>query len=98
MVDIDSIKHGDIVKIVDNWGDWCFQNPDGLMDRWLGKIMTVRRHSRSSESLRMYEDAERWRWYPQAIDYVVSNEPPNDDIKLVEPTRKQLDNLLFGQK
>ena len=35
-------KVGDKVRIVSKWGKGCFQNPNGEMDKWLGKIMTVR--------------------------------------------------------
>ena len=35
-------KVGDKVRIVSKWGKGCFQSPNGEMDKWLGKIMTVR--------------------------------------------------------
>ena len=35
-------KAGDKVRIVSKWGKGCFQSPNGEMDKWLGKIMTVR--------------------------------------------------------
>ena len=35
-------KVGDKVRIVSKWGKGWFQSPNGEMDKWLGKIMTVR--------------------------------------------------------
>ena len=35
-------KVGDRVRIVSKWGDGCNQNLKGKMDKWLGKVMTVR--------------------------------------------------------
>ena len=35
-------KVGDKVRIVSKWGKGCCQNPNGEMDKWLGKVMTVR--------------------------------------------------------
>ena len=33
---------GDKVKIVDKWNEHTYQNRDGEMDKWLGKVMTIR--------------------------------------------------------
>lgn len=33
---------GDRVRIVSEWNDGCYQNPEGLMNRWLGKTMTIK--------------------------------------------------------
>ena len=35
-------KVGDKVRIVSEWGKGCCQSLNGKMDKWLGKIMTVR--------------------------------------------------------
>ena len=35
-------KVGDKVRIVSKWGEGCNQNLKGKMDKWLGKVMTVR--------------------------------------------------------
>ena len=35
-------KVGDKVRIVSKWGKGCCQIPNGKMDKWLGKVMTVR--------------------------------------------------------
>ena len=35
-------KVGNKVRIVCEWGEGCHQSPDGKMDKWLGKVMTIR--------------------------------------------------------
>lgn len=68
-------KVGDKVRIVSKWGDGCHQNPDGGMDKWLGKVMTIRKveHNIYGERYRMVEDKHEvcfdcgWTWYPAAI-------------------------------
>lgn len=35
-------KVGDKVRIVSKWGEGCCQNRQGKMDKWLGKVMTIR--------------------------------------------------------
>lgn len=35
-------KVGDKVRIVRKWGEGCHQNSKGMMDKWLGKVMTIR--------------------------------------------------------
>lgn len=35
-------KVGDKVRIVSKWGKGCHPNPEGRMDKWLGKVMTIR--------------------------------------------------------
>ena len=47
-------KVGDKVRIVSKWGKDCYQNKEGRMDKWLGKVMTVRRAD--SSIYRMVED------------------------------------------
>ncbi len=37
-------KVGDKVRIVSKWGKDCHQNSEGKMDKWLGKVMTIRDH------------------------------------------------------
>ena len=63
-------KAGDKVRIVSKWGKGCFQSPNGEMDKWLGKIMTVRYVG--TKLYRMAEDIkdnERggWVWSENCI-------------------------------
>lgn len=63
-------KVGDKVRIVSKWGKDCCQNKKGEMDKWLGKVMTVK--SAGETSYRMVEDAEDnvgygWCWTENCI-------------------------------
>lgn len=60
-------KVGDRVKIVDEWVEGCFQNPNGKMDRYLGKTATINRILNGSNGP-YYEVRENdWCWYEPAI-------------------------------
>lgn len=67
---------GDRVRIVSEWNNECYPNLDGLMNRWLGKTMTIK--SWDGTSYQMEEDVgERgegygWYWYPAAIAGLVA--------------------------
>lgn len=41
MVDISSLKPGDRIRIVDQWEKGCNENTQGLMDKYLGQVVTV---------------------------------------------------------
>lgn len=63
-------KVGDKVRIVSKWGKGCYQNSKGKMDKWLGKVMTVK--SVDGMLYRMVEDAEDnekygWFWTENCI-------------------------------
>ena len=63
-------KIGDKVRIVDKWRDSRCHDGSGRMDKWLGKIMTVRYVGVSS--YRMVEDIEEnkcggWYWAEHCI-------------------------------
>lgn len=89
MVNGKSLHTGDKVKIVDDWGGKIGQNPDGLMDMWLGKTMTIAMFVSSDQSwMYMVEDngtgpgGERWVWNTRMIDHIVpyvDEEPLSED-------------------
>lgn len=57
-------KVGDKVRIVSEWSNGCYQNIKGEMDKWLGKVMTVK--SIDGMFYKMVEDAEdntRYGWF-----------------------------------
>lgn len=57
-------KVGNRVRIVSEWGKGCYQNSKGKMDKWLGKVMTVK--SVGKTLYKMVEDAEdneKYGWY-----------------------------------
>lgn len=80
MVDIKILHPGDKIRIVDKWPDpeSGHQNHRGLMDRYLGQIMTVWKIE--SRSVLCEEDKHDpnsfydhgWYWHPELIDSVVS--------------------------
>lgn len=53
-------KVGDKVRIVSKWGKGCCQSPNGGMDKWLGKVMTVK--CAGITLYRMVEDTEDNEW------------------------------------
>ena len=53
-------KVGDKVRIVSKWGKGCCQSPTGGMDKWLGKVMTVKCAGITLYS--MVEDTEDNEW------------------------------------
>ncbi len=79
MIDISIIHPGDKVRIVDAWNKGCHQNPDGLMDRYLGQVVTVNKVL--IDRVRILEDEGRWSWFAPALlpsDY----HDPLDDLML----------------
>lgn len=80
IVKCDRYEVGDRVKIVDRWDDNTYENADGLMDKWLGKIMTIRRVARD---YRMVEDIDEndgggWFWNKHCIEGKVVSEGEDD--------------------
>lgn len=62
-------KAGDRVRIVkEKTGEYW--NPEGVMDKWLGKTMTIARlcGDGSDRYCTMKEDASTWIWYPWMIE------------------------------
>lgn len=58
-------KPGDVVKIVDKWNALTGENTNGLMDKWLGKEMTIDECHNSYYTMK--EDKGRWAWSVHAI-------------------------------
>ena len=64
-------KVGDKVRIVSKWGEGCGQNERGKMDKWLGKVMTVRYVIK--QWYQMVEDSTEnggcgWYWHENNIE------------------------------
>ena len=77
MLTINDVKVGDKVRIISERGG-CW-NPDGLMDKWMGKVMTIAKID-DLGCITMEED-ERWLWCIEDIAEIVKDEP-------VKPTKK----------
>lgn len=86
--EFEKLKPGDKVRIVskktgEHW------NSAGLMNKWLGKVMTV--HANLGNVIFMKEDTKErncccgWWWYPHMIDCVIDkNNAP--DVSVIYPT------------
>ena len=66
-------KVGDKVRIVSEWGEGCHQSPDGKMDKWLGKVMTIISVDCNRKCYKMREDESEqdgygWYWYENSIE------------------------------
>ena len=88
--EFDQLLPGDLVQIVNEWVPGSGQNNEGLMDKWLGEIMTVKYRDRND--LRMEEDdhdrdrfhrSGGWFWSRIMIERVVDvNEKIEFDVLL----------------
>lgn len=90
-------KVGDKVRIVKE-KTGCDWNREGLMDEWLGKVMTIERVS--SCYYRMKEDYEHWAWFEKMIEGKATEMKKSDLIagKHVVETRDGRRFLIFDSK
>lgn len=94
MVDTKTLKPGDRVRIVDRWpaDGSARQNSYGGMDKWLGRVMTVRSLADRDGAIKMVDDKREeikrdgWYWYPAAIAYVMegSNFSPASEADFLD--------------
>ena len=90
-------KVGDKVRIVSEWGEGCCQSPTGRMDKWLGKVMTVR--DVGITLYRMVEDIEDnesggWAWTENCIAGLACE----NKIVITSDGEKTLARLYDGNK
>ena len=90
-------KAGDKVRIVSKWGKGCHENADGKMDKWLGKVMTVR--DVGITLYRMVEDIEDnesggWAWTENCIAGLACE----NKIVITSDGEKTLARLYDGKK
>lgn len=91
-------KVGDKVRIVSKWGKGCNQNPDGKMDKWLGKNMTIRAIYYGC-AYKMKEDAAEcrgngWVWNENCIEGLACEKK----IVITSDGEKTLARLYDGKK
>lgn len=92
-------KVGDKVRIVSEWGKGCYQNEEGKMDKWLGKVMTIRRVDCVTLCYRMVEDESEqdgygWYWYENSIEGLACE----NKIVITSDGEKTLARLYDGNK
>lgn len=84
-----TLKPGDKVRIAKEKTGFGW-NCEGLMDKWMGEVMTVREVLNGW--VKMEEDKEEhlegWYWYPEMIDCKVEDEPSDRLVMEREETRK----------
>lgn len=90
-------KVGDKVRIVSKWGEGCCQSLNGGMDKWLGKVMTVRYVG--IKLYRMVEDIEDndwggWFWAENCIAGLACE----NKIVITSDGEKTLARLYDGKK
>lgn len=95
MVNIHTLNRGDKVKIIDKWCIGCCQNINGLMDRYLGSIMTVK--NVEFAHVEFYEDAadrdgRGWQWVPATIECVVCDD--KEDVDSYEDTMQSIHDFM----
>lgn len=82
MVNIDDLSPGMRLKIVDSWNSHSNENSEGLMDKYLGLIVTILKID--GRTIYIEEDSGdcefqwggHWAWNSYCFDYIVdSNEP-----------------------
>ena len=84
MVDITTLRPGDVVKIVKEWPGEIGQSHSGNMDKWLGTYMTVKERTYGTfngnreECVHMVEDIGElrphsgWFWSGKMIERIIS--------------------------
>lgn len=86
--EFNTLKPGDKVRIAKEKTGFGW-NCEGLMDKWMGEVMTVREVLNGW--VKMEEDKEEhlkgWFWYPEMIECKVEDGPSNAKAKKEEEMR-----------
>ena len=74
-----TLQPGDRVLIVSNWDNSHDFNHAGLMDKYLGTVMTIRErtpagHYRMEEDLGEFEEGKGWFWNESMFECLVNQE------------------------
>lgn len=88
-------KVGDRVRIVKKWNKDTCQSTFGGMDKWLGKVMTIKTATKSIDGCYQMEEDPTWYWNNACIDGLVK-----DTLKIVITTdgTETLARLYDGKK
>lgn len=78
---------GNRVYIKENLKDCLYVNPDGKMNCWAGKIMTIISVDLGTQDYcyEMKEDDDGWHWYPDMIEGRAEVAYCNNCEKFVDP-------------
>lgn len=92
-------KIGDKVRIVSkkrgvNW------NNDGMMDKWLGKVMTVSVAGKilGNDVYRMKEDYKMWYWFNEMIEGIADTKTAYPKIVITTDGKTTLARLYDGKR
>lgn len=93
-------KVGDRVRIVSKWRKGCRQNDFGEMNKWLGKVMTIRSVDYPNLCYKMNEDEDErgglgWVWFENSIEGLVCDEKK---IVITSDGEKTLARFYDGKK
>ncbi len=107
MIDESLLVPGVKVRIIDDWDQidgHRWENLDGLMDKWLGKVMTIREVSDSEfdwgleKRYLMVEDEDDdgggWLWWANGFSEVIYE--PHQMSLVDAATDDELMDFLFG--
>ena len=88
------------VKIVDRWCSGCGQNIEGLMDKYLGQVVTVLEIQERTVIIEedagdcKFQNGGHWAWNSMCFDCIVIETPEHEDF---EPSSKdEIFSFLFG--
>lgn len=98
--EFNTLKPGDKVRIVKEKTGFSW-NQAGLMDKWFGKVMTVRERDLFIAKMEedKYEWPNGWSWYPEMIECKVEDEPAEAKDKKEDKTlRKRFLTELIGER
>lgn len=99
MVPVETLSPGVRVKIVEQWNDNSGQNLSGLMDKYLGQIVTVLDiqgnfvYIEEDNGDCSFHESGHWNWNKFCFDYIVEDGAQED----FEPSsNNEIFSLIFG--
>ena len=99
MVPVEMLSPGMRVKIVDRWGGGCGQNAEGLMDKYLGQIVTVLEIQGGTVSIEedagdcKFRKGGHWAWGAMCFEHIVEDECQES---FEVPSEDEILSFIFG--
>lgn len=92
MVEIGKLSPGMRVKVVDQWNENTHENHSGRMDKYLGKVVTIKATSRLAAYIEEDDrgNGRRWCFNKWCFDHIVYEELPE-----IEPADDEAVQLLL---